>query len=37
VPQLIRAVNRLLRKQQTPPKKSAASQSGSKPDKRKAR
>ena len=37
VPQLIRAVNRLLRKQQAPPKKSAASQSGSKLDKRKAR
>jgi CheY-like chemotaxis protein len=37
VPQLIRAVNRLLRKQQAPPKKSAGSQSGSKTDKRKAR
>jgi hypothetical protein len=35
VPQLIRAVNRLLRKQQTPLKKSAASQSTSKTDKRK--
>ncbi len=37
VSQLIRAVNRLLRKQQTPPKKSAGSQPGSKADKRKAR
>jgi CheY-like chemotaxis protein len=37
VSQLIRAVNRLLRKQQAPPKKSAGSQPGSKPDKRKTR
>ena len=37
VPQLIRAVNRLLRKQQQPPKKPTASQSGLKTDKRKAR
>jgi CheY-like chemotaxis protein len=37
VPQLIRAVNRLLRKQQQPPKKSAASQASSKIEKRKAR
>jgi|SRR5271155_4888737 len=37
VPQLIRAVNRLLRKQQQPPKKQVASQSGSKLEKRKAR
>lgn len=37
VPQLIRAVNRLLRKQQLPPKKPTASQSGLKTDKRKAR
>ena len=37
VPQLIRAVNRLLRKQQAPPKKSAASQAASKIEKRKAR
>jgi len=36
VSQLIRAVNRLLRKQQTPPKKSPGSQPGSK-DKRKTR
>jgi CheY-like chemotaxis protein len=36
VAQLIRAVNRLLRKRQTP-KKTAASQSSSKPDKRKSR
>jgi CheY-like chemotaxis protein len=37
VPQLIRAVNRLLRKQQQPPKKPTGSQSGSKTEKRKAR
>jgi len=37
VPQLIRAVNRLLRKQQQPPKKPTASQSGLKTDKRKTR
>ena len=37
VSQLIRAVNRLLRKQQAPPKKSASSQAGSKTDKRKTR
>jgi CheY-like chemotaxis protein len=37
VGQLIRSVNRLLRKQQQPPKKQAASQAGSKTDKRKAR
>ena len=37
VPQLIRAVNRLLRKQQAPPKKPSSSQTGSKPDKRKTR
>jgi len=37
VGQLIRAVNRLLRKQPQPPKKQVASQSGSKPEKRKAR
>jgi len=37
VPQLIRAVNRLLRKQQLPPKKQAASQPGSKIEKRKIR
>src|SRR5580698_10620316 len=37
VPQLIRAVNRLLRKQQLPPKKQAASQAGSKIEKRKVR
>jgi CheY-like chemotaxis protein len=35
VPQLIRAVNRLLRRQQTPPKKSVGSQSTAKTDKRK--
>jgi CheY-like chemotaxis protein len=37
VPQLIRAVNRLLRKQQQPVKKSAASQTNPKIDKRKVR
>jgi CheY-like chemotaxis protein len=38
VPQLIRAVNRLMRKQQQPPKKPTGSQSsGSKSEKRKAR
>jgi CheY-like chemotaxis protein len=37
VPQLIRAVNRLLRKQQAPPKKPSGSQAGSKAEKRKAR
>lgn len=37
VPQLIRAVGRLLRKQQQPPKKSAASQSSGKSEKRKTR
>jgi CheY-like chemotaxis protein len=37
VPQLIRAVNRLLRKQQLPPKKQAASQAGLKIEKRKVR
>src|ERR1700691_1486724 len=37
VPQLIRAVNRLLRKQQTPTKKPSGSQAGSKTDKRKVR
>jgi CheY-like chemotaxis protein len=37
VPQLIRAVNRLLRKQQQPPKKPTGSQSGSKTEKRKTR
>ena len=37
VPQLIRAVNRLLRKQQAPPKKPSSSQPGSKNDKRKTR
>jgi CheY-like chemotaxis protein len=37
VPQLIRAVNRLLRKQQQPPKKPTGSQPGSKTEKRKAR
>ena len=37
VPQLIRAVNRLLRKQQQPPKKSATSQTNPKADKRKVR
>jgi CheY-like chemotaxis protein len=37
VGQLIRAVNRLLRRQQQPPKKQAGSQSGSKTEKRKAR
>jgi CheY-like chemotaxis protein len=37
VPQLIRAVNRLLRKQQQPPKKQAASQTGAKIEKRKLR
>jgi CheY-like chemotaxis protein len=37
VPQLIRAVNRLLRKQQQPSKKPTGSQSGSKTEKRKAR
>jgi len=37
VPQLIRAVNRLLRKQQQPPKKAAGSQAGSKTEKRKSR
>lgn len=37
VPQLIRAVNRLMRKQQQPPKKSAGSQAGSKAEKRKTR
>ncbi|MGA2878921.1 MAG: response regulator [Bryobacteraceae bacterium] len=37
VSQLIRAVNRLLRKQQVPPKKQAASQPGLKTDKRKTR
>ena len=35
VPQLIRAVNRLLRKQLQPPKKAAASQAAAKTDKRK--
>jgi len=37
VPQLIRAVNRLLRKQQAPPKKPVSPQTGSKADKRKTR
>jgi CheY-like chemotaxis protein len=37
VPQLIRAVNRLLRKQQAPPKKPTGSQSGLKAEKRKTR
>ena len=37
VPQLIRAVNRLLRKQQAPPKKPTGSQAGSKVEKRKTR
>ena len=37
VPQLIRAVNRLLRKQQAPPKKAAGSQAGSKAERRKTR
>ncbi len=37
VAQLIRAVNRLLRKPPAPAKKQAGSQSGSKPDKRKTR
>ena len=37
VAQLIRAVNRLLRKQHAPPKKSAGSQSSSKTEKRKTR
>src|SRR6202035_4003950 len=37
VPQLIRAVTRLLRKQQQPPKKPTGSQSGSKTEKRKTR
>jgi CheY-like chemotaxis protein len=37
VSQLIRAVNRLLRKQQQPPKKQPGSQAGSKTEKRKAR
>ena len=37
VPQLIRAVNRLLRKQQTPAKKPTGSQAGLKTDKRKVR
>jgi len=37
VPQLIRAVNRLLRKQQTPAKKPTGSQAGSKTEKRKVR
>jgi CheY-like chemotaxis protein len=37
VPQLIRAVNRLLRKQQAPPKKPTVSQPSSKIDKRKKR
>lgn len=37
VPQLIRAVNRLLRKQQAPPKKPSGSQAGTKAEKRKAR
>ena len=37
VPQLIRAVNRLLRKQQAPPKKPTGSQAGSKVKKRKTR
>jgi CheY-like chemotaxis protein len=37
VPQLIRAVNRLLRKQQAPPKKPTGSQSGTKTEKRKVR
>jgi CheY-like chemotaxis protein len=37
VAQLIRAVNRLLRKQQAPPKKAAASQHSSKTEKRKTR
>ncbi len=37
VPQLIRAVNRLLRKQQAPPKKPTGSQSGAKAEKRKTR
>lgn len=37
VPQLIRAVTRLLRKQQQPPKKPTASQPGSKIEKRKSR
>jgi CheY-like chemotaxis protein len=37
VQQLIRAVNRLLRKQQAPPKKPTGSQSASKTDKRKTR
>ena len=37
VPQLIRAVNRLLRKQQTPAKKPTGSQAGSKTDSRKVR
>jgi CheY-like chemotaxis protein len=37
VPQLIRAVNRLLRKKQQPAKKPSGSQTGSKGEKRKAR
>ncbi len=37
VPQLIRAVNRLLRKQRQPPKKTATSQASPKGDKRKVR
>ena len=37
VPQLIRAVNRLLRKQQQPPKKPTSSQAGAKTEKRKTR
>lgn len=37
VPQLIRAVNRLLRKQQQPAKKPTGSQAGSKTEKRKTR
>jgi CheY-like chemotaxis protein len=37
VPQMIRAVNRLLRKQHTPPRKSAGSQSSSRTDKNKAK
>ena len=37
VPQLIRAVNRLLRKQQAPLKKPSGSQAGLKTDKRKVR
>src|ERR1700733_5117856 len=37
VPQLIRAVNRLLRKKQQPPKKPTGSQTGSKAEKRKTR